>query len=266
MNRRRSLAIVCVLALGAAGGLLLNAQSPATQPAAVEPARPCTPAIIEVLMPGAEAGHDVDAVWQRKILTTAARLRFTEVLERALLRDNVRDATHENKPGIPRTAEALNRCLTVRQIPGTALLEVWVDCSSDRATCATVTADLVDEFHAQLLNDVTAKLAHDIDILKEARTKIADSVATSHSVLEDFIAVHNIDAPPAPATQPDGADAKAAQRDHARWVRELAVKKRQLAVSEAVEDEYSRRVTEANLAAAANVEDLGVRIVQRPTP
>jgi hypothetical protein len=88
-------------------------------------------ALLEVSAPPSAAGGGVDAAWQRAIQTHAARIADPAVIGRVVTATGAitktRWAAKEGTPAYTGAVAALKRSLTVRLVPGTALIAVRVD-------------------------------------------------------------------------------------------------------------------------------------------
>src|SRR5215213_4450896 len=87
-------------------------------------------ALLEVSAPPSAAGGGIDAAWQRAIQTHAARIADPAVIGRVVSATGAitktRWSAKEGTPAYAGAVAALKRSLTVRLVPGTALIAVRV--------------------------------------------------------------------------------------------------------------------------------------------
>ncbi|GEM_PF-5052401 len=214
---------------------------------------PRTSAVLEVVRP---AGAD-DALWQRQIATYAAQVGLDDVVSAVELSRDFHNDAPKMYPSVS-TGEGLRAAIHVRQIPGTALIEIRVNCSDDPAVVAAVTQSLADSFFRRMQSQQNHRRALALEDERSFLNSVLDSSKNMESNTEDFIRAYGLDTPPT-STAPARL-----QRDYAMLRRQLERRQADAAVYQAIVDEHRRIVLQ--LAMPSTVTDQALCFVQKPQP
>jgi len=122
-------------------------------------------------MPGVGSATFADPVWQREIASHAAALQHRSILLRALKSPGViGTAWHKGFKSTDLAAVSLARSLRVRAVPGTALIEVFVDTGSPQEQ-VILTTELVQVYLEHQRQRRTLSLLDRTQMLNTIRIK-----------------------------------------------------------------------------------------------
>ncbi len=222
------------LLAGNPGGGMVNAGAGGEAPGVMYPHA----AVLEVARPEGAGGAVEDAVWEREIATYAAKIKLSGAVEALRVKP---PAGQKIRAAALVSAEAFAAAIHVRQLPRTALIEVWADVGEDAEASAAVTRELVAGYLRGLKEEADARCAEALQRTTLGVRTAQEDLTARRAGLEEFRLAHAADAPlPANATEK-------AQVERAQTLRQIKEREDGIEVLRGKLNEMQRRLLDLAL-------------------